>query len=1037
MTALAVATHYAQSGGAAGDGLASVASVAALTADVPGAGDRRLVEGFYAAGDGGGGIFEWDATSTATADGGLILAPDAGGTGRWKRVWQYPIDVRWFGGIPNGTRDDRPAIARTVTAAAGGAAVFPQQTYDYRWLVQGGTVLIQPNTRLVFQGAVRIENTTGAASQTMFGNANPPADMLADTVGTDQNITIEGLHIYSPIGSTNVFTTGGDWRWPFVTRTFGGVSQLTTMGALVFFGVRNLCIRDFSIKDAHGYVIHLWGVQDARLERLYFENLPRDCVHIAGNCKRIVVDGAHMKNGDGIVAVNAHDWVGYNPPDGPIDDVRCRNLSCEGTANNTGILIEPGNVTWPGGSGPIEATITNLSFENVHGLDFVIAAQPDPYNGGTHASATGRVRNLSIRNWKVDGAGQQRTGLLTVGQAGGNMTVDGLSIDGLQFTPGMTLINGGCVLFGNGSTVNGWSLNNYTEFPSTSGVHPTFFVGGSGTINQLAVTNATWDRTGATSVGAFINFTGTINGCRVQGRHTGSLGGAFILIDGGRTINDLLVDGFVITGADRTAHRFIFVTDGQLPRLTITDSDLGTPAFALHVQSSAPATNPVELVMSGVATTDCLDFIEAQPGIVNVRADGCNIRGRCAWRAVGATASVTWSGAANTYATGPSADGTGYANFSTREAGQINRVPFDPGLKVKLSELTPNVGDLAYDGAAEVTFSSLCIYTFGAWYSLGNYGSLTGNVNGVVSGLAAHLADHANPHAVTATQLTAGTLSDARLSANVALKNANNNFSVGQTVTGTLTATTFSGSGASLTAIPAANVTGANALPDGVLSANVFLLNGTQQVTGATRFGPTAYTIAAGSLAQFYDATPTTGVTTVTIRAGANQGTTAIFQILRSDTGAKIFGFDVNGDANGVLLGGDIIQAISLIRTTINSVGLDGSGITAHANAYFAWTSTTGQDSRSGTKDTSVYRVAAGVAGVGTSTNTGTGQWDARARNFTVATLPTPGATTKGRIAFATDARVSGQGAGAGTGSLVTDNGTAWQIVGTSTTAVA
>lgn len=51
---------------------------------------------------------------------------------------------------------------------------------------------------------------------------------------------------------------------------------------------------------------------------------------------------------------------------------------------------------------------------------------------------------------------------------------------------------------------------------------------------------------------------------------------------------------------------------------------------------------------------------------------------------------------------------------------------------------------------------------------------------------------------------------------------------------------------------------------------------------------------------------------------------------------------------------------------------------------------------------------------------------------FTVATLPAVTAADAGQIAFASDARNTGQGGGAGTGALVVvDNTGAWAIVGT------
>lgn len=57
--------------------------------------------------------------------------------------------------------------------------------------------------------------------------------------------------------------------------------------------------------------------------------------------------------------------------------------------------------------------------------------------------------------------------------------------------------------------------------------------------------------------------------------------------------------------------------------------------------------------------------------------------------------------------------------------------------------------------------------------------------------------------------------------------------------------------------------------------------------------------------------------------------------------------------------------------------------------------------------------------------------------NSTVAALPTPSATMKGRLRFVTNGRKVGEGAGAGTGTLAYDDGTAWRRVGDDTTVLA
>lgn len=45
------------------------------------------VRGYYSSGDGGAGLFYWDAASTATDDGFMAIQPNsAPATGRWRRL---------------------------------------------------------------------------------------------------------------------------------------------------------------------------------------------------------------------------------------------------------------------------------------------------------------------------------------------------------------------------------------------------------------------------------------------------------------------------------------------------------------------------------------------------------------------------------------------------------------------------------------------------------------------------------------------------------------------------------------------------------------------------------------------------------------------------------------------------------------------------------------------------------------------------------------------------------------------------------------
>lgn len=111
----------------------SVTTYAALTAMTAASRYTGLViyvAGRTAAGDGGEGFFRFDAASAASANGGTILAPDAG-TGRWIRIRKPIVDPREFGAKGDyPTTNDAAALQLALTAAAGG--VLDLMGLEYR-----------------------------------------------------------------------------------------------------------------------------------------------------------------------------------------------------------------------------------------------------------------------------------------------------------------------------------------------------------------------------------------------------------------------------------------------------------------------------------------------------------------------------------------------------------------------------------------------------------------------------------------------------------------------------------------------------------------------------------------------------------------------------------------------------------------------------------------------------------------------------------------------------------------------------------------
>jgi len=199
----------------------SVATVAAMTAltttDLVGG---IIVRGRAAAGDGGGGEFYWDAASSATANTGTIFASDAGGTGRFIRIYSGFVCSSWFG--------------TDVTGAAMQAAI------DYVSGLGGGTVLC-----------------TYGATYTMTAlpvvKANVTLDMnratFNATLGTGN---IYGLRLgnYSGVrnGTINVTSTGSPSS-QFIFHAAISLGEANSNGGTVASPSTYSSVHDFTVED--------------------------------------------------------------------------------------------------------------------------------------------------------------------------------------------------------------------------------------------------------------------------------------------------------------------------------------------------------------------------------------------------------------------------------------------------------------------------------------------------------------------------------------------------------------------------------------------------------------------------------------------------------------------------------------------------------------------------------------------------------------------------------------------------------------------
>lgn len=144
------------------------------------------VLGYNAKGDGGGGMFWYDPTSTDTPDGGTIFEPYAPIGGRWfRQSTSNPTNVRWFGATGDGTTDDTSAFVAAVAyfAGRGGALYCPAGNYSI------DTITLTAGVNLYGDGVdntvLTQRNVTGPSYGTLY----------ADTLDNTDGVYIEGLRI--------------------------------------------------------------------------------------------------------------------------------------------------------------------------------------------------------------------------------------------------------------------------------------------------------------------------------------------------------------------------------------------------------------------------------------------------------------------------------------------------------------------------------------------------------------------------------------------------------------------------------------------------------------------------------------------------------------------------------------------------------------------------------------------------------------------------------------------------------------------------
>jgi hypothetical protein len=187
------------------------------------------VLGYHQKDDGGEGAFYWDNLATDLADGGTIF--NTATTGRWKRLYNESVNVKWFGAVGDATANDTNAIQAAFDKKK--SIYFPPGNYTISETInvnlnyatiEGHSAYILPNGsftalnikgyKLTYTGLhISFQNVPvticdeNAVAIWFFKNGNNINDQVMNSVFADFAISFAHTGIKSSAGTGAVWQT--------------------------------------------------------------------------------------------------------------------------------------------------------------------------------------------------------------------------------------------------------------------------------------------------------------------------------------------------------------------------------------------------------------------------------------------------------------------------------------------------------------------------------------------------------------------------------------------------------------------------------------------------------------------------------------------------------------------------------------------------------------------------------------------------------------------------------------------------------------
>ncbi len=625
-------------------------------------------------------------------------------------------------------------------------------------------------TAASFVGALTGNASTATSATTAGSATNFTGSLVGDVTGT-QGATVVS-HVADTalssnvalLGATQTFTaanviapTGSNVIGLTVrrsaTNTGADVFDVTNNGTGIFFSVAN----DGSVNVTNGLTAGIYHGDGSSLSNVLITTGGTQSIAGAKTFSNDLTLSAKLFDGQATPSAGTSGQVLSSTG----SKVQWISLGTLSTQNASGVAITGGTIdgTVIGGTSAVAGTFTTVTATSFSGAGTGLTGTAASLSiGGTAATAT-------AVNFSGVAAGTNAAALVVSGSlgttGGGTIAATSVPASGITGTISGTAISGGT--FG---TVNGSNLTNLTGANVTGTVAS---ASNSSTLNGKA-------DTAFAQVGTANTFT-----TGLQLIHTGSTGNVGLQVDATASptvdIVDFSIAGTVVSAIDKTGS----FTGNAATATSFTESVLngdvtGTQGATtvVSVQSAAGGSIAAALTASGGTLTNNTSGTAANvTGIVALVHGGTGVAAASANEAFNALSPMTTLG--DIIYGGTAGAGTRLAgnatvtkNFLTQTGnGTVSAAPVWGTIA---NTDVSGLGTMSTQSAGAVAITGGAI----DGTAIGGGTAATGKFTALT--------------ATSSITLPAASIADSALSANVALRNTDNNFSSSQTVTGTVTA---------------------------------------------------------------------------------------------------------------------------------------------------------------------------------------------------------------------------------------------------------